>query len=285
MAGWLPRGRVDQKRIDAIELLQAMTRLESQRVPPAKATFHMERTLAWEEVAKQAAGREASTAVSHDQVLDELRLSPADFERVRDRALARLLAGTVSQSGGQDVEGPELQHAVERFRRQRGLLSADELARWLAENDLDQERFFDLVRSDERRDMTFRFRRLELPLALVDELKLEGSYARYAAAAAEKQGLLDRHGQAEPDLRAAGVIEPELFQSWFERAGLPADGDMRLAAYRLALEDEHALRRLLLREVCARRLRGETSAGKRRPSSASPSGEVTAAVSGNGAAP
>jgi hypothetical protein len=48
-ANWLPGGQVDQKRIDASEMLQAITVHISSGVIPLKVSYEFSHTFAWEE--------------------------------------------------------------------------------------------------------------------------------------------------------------------------------------------------------------------------------------------
>ena len=57
-ASWLPGGKVDQKRIDASEMLEAMTAHISSGVIPLKVSYEFSHTFAWEEARRriEAAG-------------------------------------------------------------------------------------------------------------------------------------------------------------------------------------------------------------------------------------
>ena len=57
-ASWLPGGQVDQKRIDASEMLEAMTAQISSGVIPLKVSYEFSHTFAWEEARRriEAAG-------------------------------------------------------------------------------------------------------------------------------------------------------------------------------------------------------------------------------------
>ena len=52
-ANWLPSGQVDQKRIDASEMLQAITAHISSGVIPLKVSYEFSHTFAWEEARRR----------------------------------------------------------------------------------------------------------------------------------------------------------------------------------------------------------------------------------------
>ena len=52
-ASWLPDGQVDQKRIDASEMLEAMTAHISSGVIPLKVSYEFSHTFAWEEARRR----------------------------------------------------------------------------------------------------------------------------------------------------------------------------------------------------------------------------------------
>jgi hypothetical protein len=47
LAGWLPKGRVDQKRVDAQGLLECLAKDAARDLPPKTVTYRFERTDAW----------------------------------------------------------------------------------------------------------------------------------------------------------------------------------------------------------------------------------------------
>lgn len=56
---WLPRGRVDQKREDALAMLRHLRRWLDDERPAPVARFHFEHTLLWEQAARDARGMAA----------------------------------------------------------------------------------------------------------------------------------------------------------------------------------------------------------------------------------
>jgi len=89
LENWLPQGRVDRKRADALALVDAMRQALASDVPPARASFHFECTTLWlGGIAHVLAADWRETPAG--RVLEELRLQGAPYTTLREHALAEL---------------------------------------------------------------------------------------------------------------------------------------------------------------------------------------------------
>jgi hypothetical protein len=57
---WLPHGQVDQKRADAVAMLEIMRGRAAGEIPAMRALFHFEHTSYWERVVRQHADEHRS---------------------------------------------------------------------------------------------------------------------------------------------------------------------------------------------------------------------------------
>ena len=95
---WLPRGRVDQKRADALAMLEAMQALLAGDAEPMRVDYALEWTEMWDNAATTSAASRLTDAegaaawIAEDRVLEELRLEADTYCGMRDRALLGLLA-------------------------------------------------------------------------------------------------------------------------------------------------------------------------------------------------
>jgi hypothetical protein len=87
LAAWLPKGQVDVKRRDASAMLHAMKGHLARGDGRTAPRFHFEHTTYWE--ALRASCDDDPVAGRIDDVLDELRLDPAAYERARLRVERR----------------------------------------------------------------------------------------------------------------------------------------------------------------------------------------------------
>jgi hypothetical protein len=131
---WLPLGRIDQKRLDAVAMLEVMRDFLAGDPAPARASFTFERTIAWEhaEAAFRAASEPPAAAL-----LAALRIDAANCERIEENELREWyftrmagipvpedLAGWIREAGytdpsefHRDVFVEYLQHALGRGDR------------------------------------------------------------------------------------------------------------------------------------------------------------------------
>ncbi|HWU90848.1 MAG TPA: TfuA-like protein, partial [Kofleriaceae bacterium] len=122
---WLPRGRVDQKRRDALALIEAMRAARTAHPGPRKVDFTFQHTDIWEQALHRM--REEGSAAGADPgasaLLDELRLLGDEqlYTLAVQGALLRGLAEETAERHGLEV-GPELvQRTATSFRQAHGL--------------------------------------------------------------------------------------------------------------------------------------------------------------------
>jgi hypothetical protein len=135
---WLPGGRVNQKRADALAMLEAMREFLAADPAPARASFLFEHTTLWDR-----AVAELLPAAAHDaeeaRALDELRLDGARFHQLRREVVHSLLGrpdenATPARASG---ERHEAERRLEELERREALRRArDELPRVLVERQM-----------------------------------------------------------------------------------------------------------------------------------------------------
>lgn len=128
--GWyLETGLIDQKRLDALSLLQHLA--ESEPCAQSPAGFRFSHTHYWEVFTR---------------TFDQPRAQPDSAFNLgaQERALALLLA----ERAAAEPSAQEVQVESERLRRSRGLYTPEATARWLAEHQLDVAAFSGLARDN-----------------------------------------------------------------------------------------------------------------------------------------
>jgi hypothetical protein len=235
----LPNGNVDQKRLDALDMLSAI-RATLADGEPLKPNFRFEWTHLWDEFVFASAGQTADFAAPAQAILDELRLQgPQSYQRVETRALLRAAA---AGGGGRDPSASQddLRTALRDIRAKLGLYARADLDRWMVQNELDETSLERLLRDEvclkATRDRIGR----SIEPFLLDELRLSGDYPQLAERARAKQSVLAERGslgEGSASLASAAV------QLWYfeSRLGGTMPDDIVDFARRLGFADVGAL--------------------------------------------
>ena len=246
---WLPRGRVDQKRLDALEMLAAMAEAPnpSERAGPK---FNFEWTAFWDEFVQRSDAVSGKASSSPRQrILDELRLEgPEAYARVEAMALLRMVAASGAARPVTALPREDLQATLTDLRTRLGLFARADLDRWMARHDLDAASLERLL-ADETSVKNLRDRsRGALEPFLLDELRLGGAYERLAERARKKSDALEAL-EASPK---NGFPESHAIalRLWFfeQRLRLSMPDDVEDSARRLGFGSAAALDSALQRE-------------------------------------
>lgn len=258
LKAWLPANRVNQKRLDAIEMLEQIGRMSAAERTPKEVSYHFERTTFWMAVERQYApaaesGNDRSPAAETDELLEELRLNASLFHRIQAAALLRALMRSVLGEQGWEPSVAQLQEATRRFVRDRKLQSADELDAWLEDRSLSRDDFLQLMADEKRRETIERSLGPTVAQVMVDELRLGDDFTALRQRVRHKRDVLQRRGVASPALSDSGLSDQQLTQ-WimeFYAPGIAADSIDAMAEI-LGFGDADGLRRAALREYCYR---------------------------------
>ncbi len=250
LRAWLPVGRIDRKRLDAVDMLRAIRLRLDAGLPPKRVAYRFEHTRFWEEARRSAAARGPIQGARDDgsaAVVEEAKLDSTAYRRAARPALARLLALNEARRLDKRASADEVQEAAERFRRERKLEEVLALRRWLDENELDDVGFADLLTQEALIAWIDKIVESTRQGQLLNELRLSGDYARLARSARDKERLLSAIGTERSAADLHDLTEPDLL-AWFARhRGAAAETLFDLAA-RLGFADVAELRRALIRE-------------------------------------
>lgn len=254
LRAWLPAGRIDQKRLDAQAMLAAMQALLASDAAAKQVDYVLEWTEMWDDATLAAAGSAAEPGMEAAwlpaaQILDELRLDPAAYGLVRDRALLRVLAHRERLRRHQPPEKSAQRAALDRLRARHGLFRRADLDQWLKARDLDAARFEQLIADEAQLESLAARTASGLEDRLLDHLRLQGDYPRLAERARAKQTMLAAQGLEHPRPEDIGVTPAAILAWYFEdRLGEPLPDDVEAAARELGFADRDHFYRALLRE-------------------------------------
>lgn len=240
---WLPEGRVDLKRIDALELLCTMRAFVAAGPSPMRPDFSFAWTDAWDALHARVGGE-----AEGEPVLEELRLQVDRLAEVRRAALLRVLARREAERRGIDIEPMIRREVGERLRTRLGLWRRALVDGWLAENDLGQAAFDGLVDHEALVEAGGLAGATELAAAMLAELRATGQYAAFAKRARTKSARLAMAGLTDATPAEAGVDLAPALARLAEQADVPgfaADADL---ARWLGFADRASLEAAVLRE-------------------------------------
>jgi hypothetical protein len=254
---WLPSGQVNQKKEDALAMLRLMRQRLSHGLKPKTVSYCFQHTVMWESAWSQCGElRFDSNVVGPESLLNELRLEGAQCRQPKLMALQRFFAIRETERLGMKVSEECRKKAEIAFRRERGLLDAAQLQRWMNDNDL-SEYEFDALMMDEARLSWIQQCAQTISLScLLEQLRLSGDYPRLMARAEAKNRLLESLGFKNPCLKSADLTEDQLLHWYFEELlGRPVPDDVNGYAHQLGFASPDVLRRVLLKEYLYRRFR------------------------------
>lgn len=250
LRAWLPTGRVNQKRDDAMAMLAAMRDFLAADPPPARVDYVFEPSEMWERAAvfslpAKSAGE--TPGLQQDALLDELRLDGLAYVRARRAGLLRMVALRECErqrlTPGDDVR----RRAADALRQRLGIFGREAIERWLADNDLTATTFARLVDDEARLGQMETLAVSSADACLVDHLRATGDYVRYAARARAKERVLAGAG-----LDQAHVDEWTRFRLtvWYfeEHLGGRVPDDVTAYAAEIGFPDLDAFYGALLRE-------------------------------------
>lgn len=251
---WLPDHQVDQKKLDAIEMLQLMKKDRHDHPQAVRVAWHFQHTDAWEQVQCRVDHRPLDRQVGNDTfetdaALVELKLLGKDYAINRLRATNRAMARELARQNTRSVGEKALTKAVETFRLEHGLIEGGSTEEWLKRQGLRIDEFDRLMREEvgvQRIEAIFAG---DINRIMSEYLKLKGTFATWEDRAKEKHQLLASYGLENPGLQSLEISEEELWQWYFgEFHGLKVPQNLATFAEEFGFETEHELLRAVIRE-------------------------------------
>ena len=254
---WLPAHFVDAKREDALEMLVAMRSAQPQSEHLGEPQTGFEWTDVWNDLVLRVQSDSDIPGDGADDALGEVRLCPALFDQVRQKALLRRFAIAEARRRSLLPDKAALRDEMDLHRREHGLWRKHDLEQWLADNDFDEagyERY--LTQRWQVRHATH-VPQGELHQFLLDELKQLGKYAELKRRAKTKRAILSE--KTSDDTRSNGARDLEMLSWYFDKlTGQPMPDDLEAYARDLGFSSRQEFIRVLRNEYQYRLIEGET---------------------------
>ncbi len=256
----LLRNYVDLLAEDALELLEYLKKTPEKKVPEIPSfrwrDSHTFRRIFCEETPCSV----KEETVTSGEIAAVCALGTAEGFQMAVRGLNRRLGLELARHLGVEAAPEEIEQETVRFRRRKGIADPEAWEEWLRNNHMEKEDFRRLMKEEallgRLRHWLFMVERFGTPVqSLLDEMRLEGVYEKYAHAAEEQQTTLRALGV---DLRHEVSLQKasEDMVTSFLRFSAPATMDRNFPAWceDMGMESGRALREVLKREVLRKRL-------------------------------
>ncbi len=259
---WLPDGKVDAKRDDALAMLREIEEFSASDPAPNSVDYSFEYTHLWHGVVEDTSSAPAIIAQPSDGpgstgILNELRLVPQTYYNVQREALLRLLSVKEQRARGYEASSQELKHRIKEFRLANSLTKRRKLEKWLAKNDLDDGGLLRLAHANALVDQLLIEAEGELAEHMLSTLRETGQFAALRKRASQKARIAKKLNSADDEEQHYGAARLQLAAWYFETCleqEIPAD----LSAYArsIGLNSADELFELLRVEYQYRQLEG-----------------------------
>lgn len=252
LRNWLPKHKVNQKRLDAIAMLDVMRELQERGAEPLQVSFRFERTDAWEEMVRQCAEPSSASSeaeLSTELILDELRLLGGPVLRsALLGALARHLAVERARAHGATATRELFSETLNSFFAERGLREPAQIKAWLEEHELDSAGLTRFMQQQSYVRWAMVMLGGELERQLRDHLRSTPDYLRVVRRANAKHSALSEI--ASSIVQNAHELPVEQLVTWFFESRLQeaVPRDLDACAWERGFSDRHALVEALRRE-------------------------------------
>lgn len=251
---WLPAGKIDQKKQDALALAKHLQEWSATRSGRKQVAFRFEPTDSWHEATQMALTEGLSELEPMPEtgalLAEELKLAGI-YAYAADGAAARGLTLELATRTGSRPDAAAVHRACSQFRFRRGLERREDFERWRNTEHLGDEDLAQFFESEARLSWADPIKEQIARKHLVDHLRETGQYGRWLKKATEKAERLRAVAIVTPSLSDVGMSEPELWQ-WFFRTYRNCDVPANLDAFAIAcgfLEGKDQLRAAVLREA------------------------------------
>lgn len=227
LTDYLNEHQPNQKRADAIAVLQAMQKWQASGQTQGQVDFEFEHTTYWERVetyfsAAPSEDPSADTFVS--RVCNHVRTVEPDREKILERALLLSLISREASNAG--VPEPDRQAALTRFRSRRSLHTPDQLAAWMTAHSVSKQECLRMARLEYLIPELAKRRVKQIDQHMLIALKLSDQYPRVIDHISRKWSAF--HANESRSLVSSESETIRAALDWYEaRFGADIVGDLK----------------------------------------------------------
>ena len=232
---WLTQNRVDQKLIDAIEMLNLINENKGRNNELKRSSFRMEYTEWWDSIQRQAdklSDRtiDENTAIDTSQFFDEVRLVPELYQRVvRDTIMRHLLVREANRRAWKPDEAAVAKISKE-FRITHNIDNQVVFTEWLRNNAIDTLQFNEAMRELIIEASVCHGLFPNLIGQMRNLLCTTNELGHILARAKDKHEYINFYGVSNPDPYAMGLTK-QIIVDWYFTIQLNVQPPNDLASY------------------------------------------------------
>ena len=258
---WIPGGRVDVKRSDALAMLNEIRHFRSTRPTSKQTDYRLAYTEMWDAVIRRPQSISGTSwledqGISWREILNEIRLDPELHRQCVEAANLRRLGLSARARSGVSLPTNALEQTDYLFRSRRGLLQTRDLDSWLFDRGLTRRDYQRLLREQAELDLVATLLTPEQGLYLLDYLRWDGPFETVVNRAKRKQALVETN-TAIPRSDSAGSENEIAVDLWYlglerwyfeKRLEMEPPDDVEGFALKLGFESRVDFRAALLAE-------------------------------------
>lgn len=254
LSNWVPKNKVDQKREDAILMLEKLKKdFQDHNFLPKQVNYELEHTEWWDGLQRRAGQFQLEKSgivrtLKTDSLLDEIRLTDSAFYRIHHGTMLWHFAVEEAKRQAWDVEEKIIIQKAEEFLNGLELTEEEKRNDWLLSNDLSYESFYELIKENILVEIVLNRMYPVFMQKVANHLRLKNKYIRYNTRAKEKQKLLEENWLENASYEAAGIPEKKILEWYFRGRNKPKPENLGTYAQSLGFADENAFKRALVRE-------------------------------------
>lgn len=248
LTAWLPNGRVDQKKRDALSMLRQISARIDEGISPKVIDYHFARTELFDEAisdfAKLSNIGAPNPALTHE-ILDEIRLE-GHLTSLRAAAVGRALVIGAGRREMGGLDEKEISRAIDEFRIEHGLLSPNDIERWADENELTTDQLIGMLHDEAVVRWAADSVGRDVDGYVLDLLRISGRYAVLRTRARAKLEGLEASSQSEDDVSL--LWQQDELVEWFLGQRENSRGGIEVLAKQFGFDGEIEFLRALSRE-------------------------------------
>lgn len=228
---WLVTGRVEQKRADAVAMVQAMVGSLKEHGEPKEVAYFFNSTSTWRDLERSLAEqrpldrRLGAETLPEGALIDELRLMGEPYLQLRAQAMSRVLSLEVAdlhrlETTQSDRSLADLQQRLQKHLQLGPDLSSEDIEgawqQWLKEQGASQGEMRRIAGDEARVQKVQAFAADHVETQLLDLLRFRGQLGALRQRARRKEEILAGRGHSRVELRDLGPDDDELWRWYFE---------------------------------------------------------------------